>query len=62
MDKKHLVPKGIGACKNSESSSSHPSFVSLGGSPELGFLNEGMKAVEMLLPVGKLQYPLKEWL
>lgn len=43
MDKKHFVSKGLGACKNS-GSSSLLSFVSLHGGPELGFLNEGMSA------------------
>lgn len=59
MDKKCLVSKGTGACKNSGSSSSHPSFVSLNGRPEFGFLNEGTSVTELLLPAGKPQTPLK---
>lgn len=64
MDKKHFVSKGLGACKNS-GSSSLLSFVSLHGGPELGFLNEGMSAGgETLRAVSKTktQSPLKEWL
>ena len=62
MDKKCLVSKGPGACKNSGSSSSHPSFVSLNGGPEFGFLYEGTSVREMLPPAGEPQTPLKEWL
>lgn len=60
MDEKHLVPKDLGACKNSGGSSSLPPFVSLDRGSELGFLSEGMVWKRDTPAGGKPQRPPKE--